>query len=44
MTWNEFLHFAIYTGCGIVLGFDSKTDSVLHKIAARSKWTVMILL
>ena len=40
MTWNEFLHFAIYTGCGIVLGvlIQKLLIPVLHKMAARSKW------
>jgi len=40
MTWNEFLQFSIYTGCGIVLGFliQKLLMPVLHKMADRSKW------
>jgi small-conductance mechanosensitive channel len=40
MTWDEFLQFSIYTGCGIVLGFlvQKLLMPVLHKIAGRSKW------
>ena len=40
MTWDEFLQFSIYTGCGIVLGLliQKLLMPVLRKIASRSKW------